>query len=129
MEKMKKSVILGKVIYEVEMEGGEIRTHKRKYVKIGYDNCYGVKCMYNLGYSKDWAEITVLGYNRDWATRGHGPVEAWIEHQDRMAQWAACDMARAARQKFSEVKDGTYGVKKLHDCICAMFCVPREAIV
>ena len=127
MEKMKKSVRIGKAMYEIEIEGGEIRTHKREYAEIGYANCYGTACVYNLG--KDWARITVWGYNRDWATRGHGPVEAWIEHQDRMAQWMAQDIMQEVKRRLSEVENGTCEVKELHDYICSMFYVPREAIV
>ena len=123
----KKSVRIGKVMYEVEIEGGEIRTHKREYVKTGYGNCYGARCVYSLG--KDWARITVWGYNHDWATRGHGPVEAWIEHQDRMAQWMAQDIRQEIERRFNKVKNETYEVKELHDCICSMFYVPHEAVI
>ena len=106
MEKMKKSVKIGKVIYEVEMEGDKIKTHKREYIKTGYDNCYGTKCVCDLGH-EDWAKITVWGYNH-------------------MAQWMARGIAQIMKQKFDKAKDGTYEVKELHDYICSLLYVSEK---
>jgi len=119
MEALKKSVKIGKTVYEVKAEEDAIIAEETTYPLSGYGNNFGTGYEIDLGYSKGWAKTSIYAWNNTWATRGHGMTDYWTEAVGYIRKGEAKTFCEVIMQKLKEAENGTPEVKDVFDKVKA----------
>ena len=115
MEALKKSVKIGKTVYEVKVEEDAIIAEETTFPLPGYGNNFGTGYAIDLGYSKGWAKVEIYCWNNTWATRGHGMTDSWTEAVGYIRKGEAKKFYELIKLELGEAEDGTPEVKKIFD--------------
>jgi len=115
MEKIVKSVKIGKTVYKVSVDNDGISASETVYPMPGYGNNYGTEYIIDLSYSKGWAQVRVECWNSTWATRGHGMTDFWTEATAYMRKNEAREFVKEVYEELKEAEDGTPDVKDVFD--------------
>jgi len=116
---MKKSVKIGKTVYEVKIEEDAIIAEEATYPLPGYGNNFGTGYEIDLSYSKGWAKMSIYAWNNSWACRGHGMMDHWTEAVGYIRKGEAKEFYEEVVQELKEAEDGTPDVKDVFDKIKA----------
>ena len=117
MEALKKSVKIGKTVYEVKIEEDAIIAEETTFPLTGYGNNFGTGYAIDLGYSKGWAKVSIYAWNGTWATRGHGLTDSWTEAVGYIRKGEAKKFCEVIIQMLKEAENGTPEVKAVFDKI------------
>jgi len=114
---MRKSVKIGKTVYEVKAEEDHISADETTYPLPGYGNNFGTIYTIDLSYSENWAKVTIECYNNTWGTRGHGMTDYWTEATGYMKKAEARKFHEEVIRELEKAENGTPDVKAIFDKI------------
>jgi len=117
MEALKKSVKIGKTVYEVKIEEDHIVAEETTFPLPGYGNNFGTGYSIDLNYSKGWAEAEIYCWNNTWGCRGHGLTDSWTEATGYIRKGEAKTFCEVIAQMLKKAEDGTPDVKAVFDKI------------
>jgi hypothetical protein len=117
MEKLEKSVKMGKTVYRVEVRDDEIVATATTFpLGSQYGNCYWDDWTIDTVYSKGWAKASVGGGGNGYARRG-SMVESWVDSTGYVRKAKAEAFKAEVIAKLEKAEDGTPDVKEVFDFV------------
>ena len=114
---MRKSVKIGKTVYEVRVGEDRIEAEETVYPLSGYSNCYGTEYIIDLNYSKGWAKAEISCWNATWACRGHGMTDSWIESEGYIRKRQVRELLERVKKMLEEAEDKTPDVYNVFELV------------